>query len=588
MLHKHRTKKANPFIVVRRISPVQQTRDQKRTQRGVIRASSGGTGVSTALRDRNLDAIDDQDFDVLIVGGGINGAVAAAALAGKGVRTALVDRGDFGSGVSSNSSNLAWGGIKYLESREFLLVNKLCRSRNELMRAYPSTVKEIRFFTTIQRGFRFWSFFVFLGSVLYWLMGRCKTQAPRYLSARAIEAAEPEINTSRAAGGLEYSDCYLYDNDARFVFGFIRRALDMGCAAVNYVSLEDAKRENGKWHCSFKDVDGGRELKARAKVLINACGPWVDRVNQELGITTQYRHLFSKGIHLIVDRVTDSRRVLTFFASDGRLFFLIPMGPKTCIGTTDTPVEAPEVGVTDEDRHFVLDNVNRLLDLKEPFTPEDVIAERVGVRPLAVTGSQGATDWVQLSRKHEIEVDQTQGHVSVFGGKLTDCINVGEEIVDTVESLGISIPQRGTHWYGEPQGSVRARFMQQAEQLGLDAMTDPSSSEPLSTRFWRRYGEAAFQLLDRIREDSSSVDLLIEHAEYTRCEIELTARREMVLRLEDFMRRRSKIEQVVRWPDIEAAPGLREASRILFGENADKRLKEYLDKGQEADSPVLA
>ena len=96
---------------------------------------------------------------MLIVGGGINGAVAAASLAGRGVRVALIDQGDFACGVSSSSSNLAWGGIKYLESLEFLLVNKLCKSRNKLMRAYPSTVKEIRFFTTIQRGFRFWPFF---------------------------------------------------------------------------------------------------------------------------------------------------------------------------------------------------------------------------------------------------------------------------------------------------------------------------------------------------------------------------------------------------------------------------------------------
>jgi glycerol-3-phosphate dehydrogenase len=121
--------------------------------------------MSTVLRDKNIDSLDGQHFDVLIVGGGINGAVSAAALAGRGVRVALVERGDFASGVSSNSSNLAWGGIKYLESREFLLVNKLCKSRNELMRAYPSTVKEIRFFTTIQRGFRVWSFFFFVGSV---------------------------------------------------------------------------------------------------------------------------------------------------------------------------------------------------------------------------------------------------------------------------------------------------------------------------------------------------------------------------------------------------------------------------------------
>ena len=172
---------------------------------------------------------------MLIVGGGINGAVAAASLAGRGVRVALIDRGDFASGVSSNSSNLAWGGIKYLESHEYLLVNKLCKSRNKLMRAYPSTVKEIRFFTTIQKGFRFWPFLSFWVAVVYWVMGRFVTRAPRYITAGAIEAAEPVVNTSNAAGGLEYSDCYLYDNDARFVFNFIRKSLNYGCIAANYV-----------------------------------------------------------------------------------------------------------------------------------------------------------------------------------------------------------------------------------------------------------------------------------------------------------------------------------------------------------------
>ena len=100
-----------------------------------------------ALRDSNLEKLASIEFDVLIVGAGINGAVAAASLAGRGVKVALIDRDDFAAGVSSNSSNLAWGGIKYLESGEVFLVDKLCRSRNKLMRAYPSTVKEIRFLT---------------------------------------------------------------------------------------------------------------------------------------------------------------------------------------------------------------------------------------------------------------------------------------------------------------------------------------------------------------------------------------------------------------------------------------------------------
>lgn len=532
--------------------------------------------MASSLRSTNLNKLREQAFDVLIVGGGINGAVSAAALAGRGVKVALIDRGDFAGGVSSNSSNLAWGGIKYLESHEYLLVNKLCKSRNELMRAYPSTVKEIRFFTTIQRGFRFWSFFVYLGSVLYWLMGRCVTRAPRYLTARYIEEQEPEINTRNAAGGLEYSDCYLYDNDSRFVFNFIRKSLNYGCIAANYVAAEGASFEGGQWHTRVRDHEGGEGFTVRSKVLINACGPYVDAYNRQLGIATRHRHLFSKGIHLIVDQITDNRRVLTFFASDGRLFFLIPMGPKTCIGTTDTQVDSPRVEVSDADRDFVLANANALLDLERPLTRDDIIAERVGVRPLAVAGEGGTADWVQLSRKHEIEVDEARRQLSIFGGKLTDCLNVGDEVTEHVARLGVLVPHRSGRWYGEPGRELREEFMLQARLMNLDSLTDPSSPEPLSERFWRRYGEAAFGLLERIREDTNNAKLIIRRAEYTRCEIELAARREMIVKLEDFMRRRSKIELVVRDEEIREAPGLREACEILFGEAAKAKLEEYL------------
>lgn len=543
--------------------------------------------MSANLRSSNIQRLQAQTFDVLIVGGGINGAVAAASLAGRGVHTALIDRADFASGVSSNSSNLAWGGIKYLESHEYLLVNKLCQSRNELMRAYPSTVREVRFFTTIQRGFRFWSFFVFLGAVLYWAMGRFKTQPPRYLTARGIKAAEPVVNTSNAAGGLEYSDCYLYDNDARFVFNFIRTSLDFGCVAANYVASQGAQFDGEYWCTTARDELTGETFPLRSRVLVNACGPWVDPFNDQLGSSTRHRHLLSKGIHLIVDRITDNRRVLTFFASDGRLFFLIPMGQKTCIGTTDTRVDDPAVGVTEDDRRFVLDNVNALLDLQQPLTAADVIAERVGVRPLAVAGGDSDADWVQLSRKHEIEVDRTQRQISIFGGKLTDCLNVGDEVAAQVARLGVHLPEPKACWYGEPGAEARERFMNQARLMNLDAMTDPTSSEPLSQRFWRRYGDAAFQLLERIREDESSVELLIRTAEYTRCEIELAARREMIVRLEDFMRRRSKIEQVVRWETIAAAPGLRHACEILFPGEAEVKLKEYLAQHRAAQPSVV-
>ena len=330
------------------------------------------------LRNSNIDRLKraDKVFDVLVFGGGINGAVSAASLSAKGASVVLIDRGDFAGLTSSNSSNLAWGGIKYLESHEYLLVNNLCKSRNHLMQSYPSTVKEIRFLTTIAKGFRFPSWFVYLGTIFYWIIGRFYTQFPDYMNARKIEEREPVINTSNAAGGFEYSDAYLYDNDARFVFNFIRRSMDYGCIAANYVESIGAERRDGLWHVTARDTLSGDTFTIRSKVLVNACGPYVDHHNQLTGQRTEHRHLFSKGIHLIIDRVTKGNRILAFFASDGRLFFVIPMGNKTSIGTTDTQVASPDVTITAEDREFVLENINSLLDFEEPITMDDVIAER--------------------------------------------------------------------------------------------------------------------------------------------------------------------------------------------------------------------
>ena len=430
--------------------------------------------------------------------------------------------------------------------------------------------------TTIQRGFRFPPFFVYLGSLLYWVMGRFTTRAPRFISAGAIEAVEPVINTGKAGGGLEYSDCYLYDNDARFVFNFIRKSLNFGCIAANYVESTDARQEKSGWITDARNAISGERFEIRSKAVINACGPWVDTENRRAAEQTEYHHLFSKGVHLIVDQITDNQRVLAFFASDGRLFFVIPMGPKTCIGTTDTQVDSPEVSVTDADRDFILENANALLDINPSLTRQSIIAERISVRPLAIKGEGGEADWVQLSRKHVIEVNEAHKHLSIFGGKLTDCLNVGDEVAMWIKRLGIAVPQPDNRWYGEPGAELREEFMLQAQLMKLDGLTDPSSSEPLSERFWRRYGESAFGLLERIREDESCAQLLIENAEYTRCEIELAARREMIVKLEDFMRRRSKIEQVVRREVLADAPGLREACLILFGGEAEVRLEEYL------------
>ncbi len=531
------------------------------------------------LRDANLRQLEDGVFDVLVVGGGINGAVSAASLSARGVRVALIDRADFASATSQESSNLAWGGIKYMETLEFPLVRKLCVSRNHLIRTYPSTVKEIRFFALHPKGFRHGLWKLLMGTLLYWLIGGFFTRAPRLLTRKTISREEPIVSLENADGGFEYSDAYLHDNDARFVWNFVRGALDHGCIAANYVEATGAQRDSeGLWRVTARDVVTGRTLQLRARTLVNACGPWVDALNGKWGRQSRYRHVFSKGIHLIVPRLTEHRRVLTFFADDGRLFFAIPMGPRTCIGTTDTRVEDPEAKVTPEDRRFVLDNINKRLRLERPLTLDDVIAERCGVRPLVVEGGVSAgTQWMQLSRKHVVETDVADKRVSIFGGKLTDCLNVGEEVLDAVRRLGIAVPFPDARWYGEAPEQTRREFFHQARLMDLDARTAPGFSEKLSTRLWRRYGAEALRLLEEIRTDPREAEILIEGTEYLRCELPFIARREMVVKLEDFLRRRSKISLVVRDADLRRAKGLREACAILFGgeREADRQLAEY-------------
>lgn len=528
------------------------------------------------LRESNIQKLQTRHFDVLVIGGGINGAVSAAALSGKGAKVALIDKADFASFVSQESSNLAWGGIKYLETLEFGLVRKLCKSRNHLIRNYPSMVQEIRFFTTIEKGFRFPVWFIWLGTWFYWLIGSFFTKTPRFLTKKRINQLEPVVNTTNAAGGFEYSDAYLHDNDARFVFSFVRTAINNGCIAANYVEATGAQQKDGNWIIAARDTVKGKKIRITANVVVNACGPYADQWNRTAQIATEHEHVFSKGIHLIVNRLSKEPRVLTFFADDGRLFFAIPMGAKTCVGTTDTRVTTPESHVTPEDRAFVLQNINKRLKLEKPLTEEDIIAERCGVRPLVVKKGKGSgKDWVQLSRKHEIEVDKQNKQITIFGGKLTDCLNVGDEVSEFAEELGVQLSFPKRRWYGEPHESVRDEFFHQARLMDLDSYTAPTSSEKLSTRFWRRYGSHALELLEEIRENPEEAELLIEGAEYTRCEIKQAAAREMITKLEDFLRRRSKIALVTRKEQIRRSKGLKEACKILFGKEADKRWREY-------------
>ncbi|WP_377639569.1 FAD-dependent oxidoreductase [Oryzobacter terrae] len=535
-----------------------------------------------SLRRANLSRISGGLFDVLVVGGGINGAVSAASLAGRGATVSLVDRGDFGAFTSQESSNLVWGGFKYLENYELPLVFGLCRSRNRLMKAYPDNVREIGFLAALDRTAPYRPWFAALGATAYWGIGGFGTGRPHLLSAKDLETEEPAVDTTTVRGAIQYQDAYLVDNDSRFVFSFVRSAIEAGASVANYVELVHAERDGDRWVCTLRDTDTGEEHTTQARVLVNAAGPFVDAVNDDLATTTGHRIVYSKGIHLVVPRLTTTRhdRVLAFFDDTQRLFYVIPMGHRSVIGTTDTRVDEPFTSVTDDDRDFLLAQINDRLDLPAPLTRADVIAERCGVRPLVVSrGGSDHTeaDWTTLSRKHVVERDDARAVVTILGGKLTDCLNVGAEVAADVEALGVPLEDDLHNWYGEPATATRAEFYRQARLMRLDSLRTRPDAEPLTDRLWRRYGRRAFDMLEAIRADPRMGEDVMGSTDYLRIELHNAAEHELVVTLDDFMRRRSKIDLVVRDEDIIGSPGLREVAEILFGADAERRLADYLE-----------
>ncbi len=522
---------------------------------------------SPALRDRNLDQLDGGEVDVFIIGGGINGAVSAAALADRGLSVAIADRGDFAGVTSQESSNLVWGGFKYLQNYELSLVFNLCRSRNKLMKAYPTVMSEIGFLATLDRTAPFPSWLAALGTVGYWGIGGFATDRPHFRRPSALNELEPILNTETADAGVEYADAYLKDNDARFVWGFVRSALDRGAIAANYLSVTNAERagEQG-WIVHLRDEIGDREFTCKAASIVNAAGPFVDGLNDNLSVTTEHEIVYSKGIHLVVPQLTSSERVLAFFDDSQRLFYVIPMAHRSVIGTTDTRTENPNDPVTAEDRRFLLSQINARLNLDQPLTEADIIAERNGVRPLVVpkgNDSHAEDDWTSLSRKHEVEVDSDAKVISILGGKLTDCLNVGDEIVEAIKELGIDVGQGSKTWYGEPPATEGAAFVTRAFSLGLDRPPEVERASSVAEVLWRRHGRAAHKVLDNIEADSAQGQPVLSESDVLRAELPLFAEREMIVTVDDFLRRRTKLALIHRVGELSADPGMIEVERVL-------------------------
>jgi glycerol-3-phosphate dehydrogenase len=491
----------------------------------------------TVTNQNQTESNKNEQFDVAVIGAGINGAVASAALTAAGLKVLVVDKGDFASFTSQESSNLVWGGIKYLQSYEFLLVFKLCLARNRLMRAYPNRIKQIGFLASLGPNAPFGRTLGTLGTLFYWAIGLFGTLPPRSYSAKRAKMLEPNLITGRKA--VKYFDAELPDNDSRFVYDFIAQAVSKGADARNYTELIDAHFEDS-WQLTLRS--GRKQEIVRAKTVINAAGPFAANVANMLGAKTKSQLVFSKGVHFVINRrLTNQNQVLALWDEQERLFYVLPMGDRSMIGTTDTRVENPLTEVTDEDIAFVLRQINNQLELSEPITPSQIVSARCGVRPLVVDSpAQGTTqDWHQLSRKHVIEGNKERKVVTILGGKLTDCLNVGEELIGELNRFGqkVKVPGR---WFGEGSQLRKNEFFSLVKERAS------SGSKEIAEGLWRRHGEDAFSIIG----DQKLFDLF-PGLGITTQEIRHIAKTEHVVTREDLLRRRLPISMARSQKEIE-------------------------------------
>jgi glycerol-3-phosphate dehydrogenase len=375
------------------------------------------------------------------------------------------------------------------------------------------------------------------------------------------------LSAADIVGGVEYSDATLTDGDARFVFNLIDSATQGGCVAVNYLAVKGLQfGKDNDWTVKLFDGVKRQALSLKARVLVNAAGPFADSINQLAGVRTRHRHVYSKGIHLVVKRVSQGSRVLSFFADDGRPLFVIPTGDRSSLGTTDTPVDQPDTHVTERDRRFVLDNINRALGTPGKFTPADVISERCGVRALAVSGVvDEGQDFLQLSRRHTVEVDRAHGMVTIFGGKLTSCLSVGRKIKTHVLAL-LDRMNEGQREDGFGESGTRARdeFLRCATRI----FEADAHLVDVAKRLWRYYGEGANQILAAIQLDPSRAAFILPEYGVTRAELEFVQATQMVVTLDDYLRRRTLLAVTTRKEDLAVLAGMMEVCRILFGDRA--------------------
>ena len=469
-------------------------------------------------------------FDVLVIGGGIVGAGIARDAAMRGLSVALIEQGDFGSGTSSKTSKLIHGGLRYLEHGRLHLVFESLRERSVLRAIAPGLVHPLSLLLPVYAGDRRPVWKIHAGLWLYDLLARGRTIRPHeLLSARCAAALAPGLRLDGLRAGGLFADCQM--DDARLCLANILQAVGLGAACANYVRLRALLTGRHRL-CggAVEDLFTGRTFEIQARVVVNAAGPWADAVRRMSLAGVPERLAPTKGIHLVLPRL--SRQALFVQGdTDARMLFILPWGEHSLVGTTEAPVRGPldALAADAEEVGYLLERVNRVLPGLH-LDADDVIATFAGARPLLAF----AGDATGASRSHAIDVDRW-GLVSVLGGKFTTYRRMAQDVVDLLVSrLKLKADQCLTDQVSllEPVGAPSLALWQE-----LTRAVDPDAL----ARWLVRYGVGALDILRLIDRDPSLAQPVCPHHDELGAELAHAITQELACTVTDVLARRTRI-----------------------------------------------
>lgn len=380
------------------------------------------------------------DVDLLIIGGGVNGAGIARDAAGRGLSVVLCEKDDLAEGTSSRSGKLVHGGLRYLEYYEFRLVREALIEREVLLNAAPHIIWPMRFVLPHSPSDRP-AWLVRLGLFLYdHLGGRKRLPGTRVLNLK--QDAEGVPIKSIYTKGFEYSDCWV--DDARLVVLNAIAASENGAEILTRTRCASLRHQDGQWVAHLKDTHSGQSRAIHAKAVVNAAGPWVnDVIGRVAGSNSSRSVKLVKGSHIIVPKFWDGEQAYLVQHTDKRVIFINPYeGDKALIGTTDIAYEGDpnDVAIDQSEITYLIDAVNRYFNV--PLNAEDVIETFSGVRPLFDDGNGNPS---AVTRDYVLDLDQTQGAplLNIFGGKITTYRKLAEHAVRDLRTV---FPNMGSAW----------------------------------------------------------------------------------------------------------------------------------------------